>query len=252
MSHIIQQGPSLLHEKTGRVKLSGIYRLFLGKREKQNVWIVDGEKVCLQLFPDFIMGGNDQRYRFNPPGDMWIDNRLGIEELQYTIGHELIERKLMLERGWSYDRAHKEGGLLLETRMRDRDERHAARKGAPYRAYYGRRNGMSVWIVDGPLVRSTLNPDFCFGTHDQKADFVPEGEIWLDSAMSVEEAIYSLKHQVVEREMLAQGRRWAVAYDTAQNQVQTERAKRVAKAMRHEAKLPMVNYGVRSRGVKAQ
>ncbi len=252
MSERIGNAPSLLHEKTGPVRLSGIYRLLIGRRENQNVWIVDGEKVCLQLFPDFIMGGNDQRYRFNPPGDMWIDNRIGIEELHYTSAHELIERKFMLERGWSYDRAHEEGGLLVEKRMRARNNRFVANRGEPYRAYYGRRNGMSVWIVDGPLVRDTLNPDFCYATHDLKSEFVPAGEIWLDSAMAVEEAIYSLRHQVIERELLLQGRKWGTAYETAQNTVQTERAKRVAKAMRHEAKLPMVNYGVRSRGVKTQ
>ncbi len=250
MSQRIQHAPSLLHKKTGQVKLSGIYRMYLGMRELQKIWIVDGEKVALQLFPDFIMGGNDQRYRFNPFGDMWIDNRIGIEELQYTIAHELIERKFMRERGWSYQRAHDEGGLTVESHMRERDARLVAKRGTPYRAYYGRRGGMSVWIVDGPLVRSGLNPDFCFATHDLKADFVPTGEIWLDSSMAIEEAVYSLKLQIIERKLLFDGRRFESAYDMAQATVQTERANRVADAMRHEAKLPKVNYGVRARGVK--
>jgi hypothetical protein len=241
---------SLLHRKGGNIKLSGIYRIFLGRRQNQNIWIVDGEKVCLQLFPDFIMGGNDQRYRFNPPGDIWIDNRIGVEELEYTIAHELIERKLMLERGWSYNRAHSEGGLAVERVMRERDAKKASLRSSIYRAHVGKRDGASVWIVDGPRVRLELDPDFCFATHDKKSKFVPKNEIWLDSAMSIEEAFHALRQQRVERKLLAQGHRWGYAYEHAQTDVLDERRRQSRRAARHEANLPCVSYGVRERGVK--
>lgn len=239
-----------LHRSGGTIRLSGVYRMFLGRRQGQNIWIVDGEKVCLELFPDFIMGGNDQRYRFNPPGDVWIDNRLGVEELEYTIAHELIERKLMRERGWSYNRAHSEGGLTVEGTMRQRDARKAARRSAIYRAYVGKRGGAQVWIVDGPRVRLELNPDFCFVTHDKKSKFVPKGEIWLDSAMSIEEAYYALRQARIERKLLLSGVKWSQAYERAQQQILNERRRHARLAARHEAKLPCVSYGVRERGVK--
>jgi hypothetical protein len=234
-----------LHREGGRIKLSGIYRIFLGRRQNQNIWIVDGEKVCLQLFPDFIMGGNDQRYRFNPPDDVWIDNRIGVEELEYTIAHEL-----MRERGWSYNRAHEEGGLAVERVMRERNARKVALRSAIYRAYYGKRQGLEVWIVDGPRVRLELDPDFCFAAHDFKSKYVPKGEIWLDSAMSCEEAVHALRQQIAERKLLAAGMRWPHAYEKAQNTVLAERRRQARLAARHEATLPCVSYGVRERGVK--
>lgn len=239
-----------LHRKGGAVRLAGVYRMFLGRRQGLNIWIVDGEKVCLELFPDFIMGGNDQRYRFNPPGDIWIDNRLGIEELEYTIAHELIERRMMRERGWSYERAHAQGGLSLERVMRQRDARRAAHRSAIYRAYVGKRDGAEVWIVDGPRVRLELNPDFCFVTHDKKSKFVPKGEIWLDSAMSIEEAYYALRQARIERKLMLAGVRWPRVYECAQQQVLDERRRQARLAARHESALPCVSYGVRERGVR--
>jgi len=243
---------SQLHRKGGKIKLSGIYRIFLGRRQNQNIWIVDGEKVCMQLFPDFIMGGNDQRYRFNPPGDIWIDNRIGIEELEYTIEHELIERKLMRERGWTYNRAHTDGGLAIERTMRQRNARKAALRSAIYRMYVGKRDGCEVWIVDGPRVRLELDPNFCFGAHHSKRGYVPKNEIWLDSAMSVEEAYYSLRQQRTERKHLLRGVRWDYAYEHAQKENLDERVRQARRAERHEANLPCVSYGVRERGVKSK
>ncbi len=268
----------LLEKKHGRVKLSGIYRIYLGKRLGQKIWIVDGDRVCRELYPDFIMGGNDQRYRFNPPGDIWIDNRIGVEELEYTIAHELIERKLMQELGLSYVRAHNEGGLAKEKRMRDRDAARVAAHertlvqlapslahGGPrgrlvkpvglsgiYRAFYGTVDGVSVWIVDGPKVRKDLHPDFCFGTHDLKSPIVPNGEIWLDSAMSIEESYYALMHQRIERKALSSGVKFDPAYDSALIAALDERTAQESRARKHEARLLPVSYGVRERGVKVK
>lgn len=241
---------SLSHRKRGSVKLSGFYRVFLGRKEQQNIWIVDGAKVALKLFPDFIMGGNDQRYRFEPENDVWIDNRIGIEELNYTIAHELIERRLMREKGWTYDRAHEEGGLAVERTMRTRDARLALRKGTVYRQYFGKRDGVVIWIVDGPLVRHELNPDFCFATHDLRSKFVPSGEIWLDSAMGVEEAFFALRHARIERALMADGVKLGAAYERAQRIVHRERAQHERRAAKHEDKLAPVRYGTRHRGVK--
>lgn len=260
MSKICEKHPqcSLSYRSGGRVKLSGIYRLFLGRRQGQDIWIVDGQRVSLELYPEFIMGGNDQRYRFNPPGEVWLDNRIGVEELKPTIAHELIERRLMRERGWTYDRAHDEGGLAAEARLRASDAAAARRankryagEAKVYRAPFGKRSGANVWLIDGPLVRKELHPDFCFGTHDRRQpQYVTEGEIWLDSAMGIEESFYSLLQQSTERRLMLSGMPKARAYDCALVTVLNERMRQSALCAEHEAALPLVSYGVRERGVK--
>jgi hypothetical protein len=130
-------------KKGGKVVLRDFYRVYLGRRQGQHIWIVDGARVVRDLYPPFVMGGNDQRYRFNPVNDLWIDNRIGGIELEYTIAHELIERKLMRTRGMTYDRAHV-AGLAREKEMRAKDARMIARHtqsfdpavAAVYRAFY--------------------------------------------------------------------------------------------------------------------
>jgi len=263
----------LLHRNTGRVSLHDIYKVHLGAREGQQVWVVDGDKVVRTLYPAFIMGGNDQRYRFNPDDDIWIDSRIGIEELKYTLAHELIERKLMREKGWSYDRAHVEGGLAVERKLRAREARRCRNKERTtqpvllgesedrhtsvtvrlqgvYRQLYRRVKGLSVWIVDGALVRRDIHPDFCFGGHDRKYRFVPAGEIWLDSAMSVEEAHFALTHELAERELMAVGEEYDRAYEGALVRQLDERARQETLALKHEARLGRVRYGVRERGFR--
>lgn len=250
----------LLDRQGGRVEISDLYRVYLGKRQGQKIWIVDGAKVVSQLYPPFIMGGNDQRYRFNPDNDVWIDNRIGCEELKYTVAHELIERQLMREKGMTYGGAHN-AGLALEKRMRDADlskaERRAKALNLPlatrqvYRSFYKTANGLAVWIVDGPLVRKELEPDFCFGGHDLAYSFIPAGEIWLDSAMSCEHMHYALVHQLEERRLIDSG----VADGDADRQALAvqivEQQKQAMLAEAHEKRLAPVSFGVRERGVKA-
>jgi hypothetical protein len=266
----------LLYRKTGHLKLRDIYRVYLGKRQGQHVWIVDGARVC-QIYPAFIMGGNDQRYRFNPPNEIWIDNRMGVDELNYTLAHELIERKLMREKGWSYDRAHSEGGLALEGPLRRRDQERVAareRKLPPvmlgeweeelpadkkdvrvclhgvYRSFYDRKGGMAIWIVDGTKVRRDLDGDFCFAGNDKLYRFVPPGEIWVDAAISVEELPFTIHHELWLRKLMAQGKSYGDAYEIALAKQMDERDRQSRLASRHEARLAPVRYGVRERGAR--
>jgi hypothetical protein len=268
----------LMHRRTGRLRLQDIYRVHLGKRHGQDIWIVDGAKVCREIYPPFIMGGNDQRYRFNPLNEVWIDNRMSIEELGYTLAHELIERKLMRERGWTYDRAHQEGGLVTERELRAKEHARVMEKErnqppmqmgswsdptpdqesikvfhpirGVYRAFYGKRNGVSIWIVDGPAVRSHYEPDFTYGAHGLEYRFIPRDEIWIDNAISVEEAIFTIKHELLLRKLMAGGMDYDEAYELALAKQYFERDRHTRLARRHEAALAPVRYGVRDKGVK--
>jgi len=246
-----------LEGASGRIRLQGIYRVRLGKRQGQRIWLVDGAQVVRNIYPAFIMGGNDQRYRFNPDDDVWIDNRIGIEELEYTIAHELIERKLMREKLFSYGRAHW-AGLELEKRMRMRDARRARRRektsalpiSGVYRCFLRSSGGVKIWIVDGPKVRQHLDGDFTFAGHGYKYDFIPKDEVWLDSAMSVEQAYFALFHEMNERLMIARSGDYDSAYPEALALELRERDKQERVALEHEGRLSPVRYGVRERGYR--
>src|SRR5262249_40013237 len=149
------------------------------------------------IYPYFLAGGNDQRYRYNPKGEVWVDSRMGMSELLYTIEHELLERKLMRERGWTDDRAH-DKALAMEEVIRLADERKCARqeekaaarwakmwrksalklgstkRHSIYRGYYGKIKGVKVWLVDGTEVRRMLDGNFLYSGNDKEVKYIPK------------------------------------------------------------------------------
>lgn len=66
-------------------------------------------------------------------------------------------------------------------------------------------NGLTVWIVNGRLVRSVFDIDFTAGGHDHVYEFVPEKEIWIDDAIIEQERSYILLHELHERNRMSEG-----------------------------------------------
>ena len=64
-------------------------------------------------------------------------------------------------------------------------------------------NGLTVWIVNGRLVRSVFDIDFTAGGHDHVYEFVPEKEIWIDDAIIEQERAYVLLHELHERNCMS-------------------------------------------------
>lgn len=59
--------------------------------------------------------------------------------------------------------------------------------------------GMTAWIVNGRFVRSNVDIDFTEGGNPQAyPDFVPEGEIWIDSSTDTDEWDFILLHEITE------------------------------------------------------
>lgn len=112
----------------------------LGRICGLTIYLVDGEKVRDVLDIDFTMGGNEARYSYVPPGEIWIDNAQHILDRTATALHELVERELMLHHGMSYDTAHdaanaRERALREQLKRRRLTRFDAARVSAAYRAF---------------------------------------------------------------------------------------------------------------------
>lgn len=79
----------------------------LGRVGALSVYLVSGEQVRDELDIDFTQGGNEAAYpAYVPKGEIWIDDAMHALDRTATTLHEIVERNLMLGRGWSYDRAH--------------------------------------------------------------------------------------------------------------------------------------------------
>ena len=71
------------------------------------VYLVSGEFVRNNIDIDFTQGGNEAAYPgYVPPGEIWIDDAMHALDRIATVFHEIVERNLVLFRGWSYDDAH--------------------------------------------------------------------------------------------------------------------------------------------------
>jgi len=90
----------------------------LARRAGYRVYLVDGERVRNEIDTDFTMGGNPERYRYVPRGEIWIDENLSPPDRRATILHEIVETKHM-KRGLSYEKAH-DIATAAEARFRAR------------------------------------------------------------------------------------------------------------------------------------
>jgi hypothetical protein len=222
-------------------KVDGVYRFYMGKEQNYDIWIVDGNQVRLKIFSSFLYGGNEQRYPFNPKGEIWIDNAISCEEYYLTLAHELNERHLMAKFGWKYITAH-DSSLSLEQTIRRTNEElcraHEASlkkvsatdysnikeiRGIPdsiqiqniYRVPMGKREGIDIWIVDGYMVRKNIYPDFGFSGNDLSCHFIPPKEIWIDGQVSCDETEYSIATELKERNLIEAGKSYDDAYSDA-------------------------------------
>ena len=243
---------------TENKKVDGVYRYYMGKQGNYNIWIVDGNVVRLKIFSSFLYGGNEQRYPFNPKGEIWIDNAISCEEYYLTLAHELNERHLMAKFGWNYLAAH-DSSLSLEQNIRRSNEEicraHEAslKKVVPtdyenikeikslpdsihiqniYRVPMGERQGISIWIVDGYMVRKNIYPDFGFSGNDISCHFIPKNEIWIDGQVSCDETEYSIATEMNERKFMAAGKSYDDSYSDAIDitQMNRQNMKKLAKS----------------------
>jgi hypothetical protein len=190
-------------------------------RGKITIWIVDGSYVRGHIDEEFTNFGQHYRFPYIPLNEFWIDREAKQDETSFFIDHLLVEHRLMAK-GKSYDEA------LIEADRRERIERRRAgdvklmthqgqnlpdARGVHEKLWRKLENGVSVWIVNGRLVRSVFNIDFTEGGHDHIYEFVPENEVWIDNDLEEAERGYVLLHELHERNRMAGGWPYSRAHD---------------------------------------
>lgn len=97
----------------------------LGTAGGRAVYLVHGRVVRDLAFVHFTMGGHHERYRFIPPGEIWIDDACAPAERAATLHHELVELELMEGEGMPYAAAH-ERASAAEREFRQRRGRSSS------------------------------------------------------------------------------------------------------------------------------
>jgi hypothetical protein len=187
------------------------------------VWIVDGAYIRGHKDEEFTNFGQHYRYPYIPDMEFWIDREAEHDERQFFIDHLLVEHELMAK-GMSY------GDALTRADQTERRERRRAGdlgkvthqgQSLPDPATVEERlwkrleNGISVWIVNGRLVRSAYDIDFTAGGHDHVYEFVPVATIWIDDAIQETERAFVLLHELYERNQMEKGVPYSQAHAKA-------------------------------------
>ena len=184
----------------------------VGKRGTISIWIVDGTYVRTHIDEEFTNYGQHYNFKYIPKEEFWLDHEGKPDEQKFFIDHLLVEHRLM-GKGVPYDDALEQADKIeLSERKKSGDVRKLTKgKNLPdaekvhVRLWKKLETPVSVWIVDGRLVRSVFDVDFTEGGHDYVYEFVPQNEVWIDNDLEEVERPYVLLHELHERNLMAKG-----------------------------------------------
>lgn len=200
-------------------KLKPPYVKKLDERGNLKIWIVDGTYIRSHIEEEFTNFAQHSQFSFIPENELWIDQATNTDDQQFYIDNMLMMHRLTAK-GVPYNKA------LAAAELEERKERrragdvsrltergHKLPEGQEVHLQLWKKleNGVSVWIVDGRLVRSLFDIEFTEGGHDHVYEFVPENEVWIDNDLEEQERPYVLVHELHERNLMAKG--WS--YDKA-------------------------------------
>ena len=148
----------------------------------------------------------------NKTWEFWIDQEAVPDERRFFIDNLLIKWRLM-KNGFSYTAATDLANEKEQAeRRKTRDYQEALKEEGDdlVRKLHCRllkkiAPDLSVWLVNGRLVRSLFKVDFTEGGHDLVYRFIPKREIWLDNDVLAMERSCIILHELYERRLMSQG-----------------------------------------------
>jgi sRNA-binding regulator protein Hfq len=200
-------------------KLKPPYVKKLDERGGLTIWIVDGEYIRGHIEEEFTNFAQHNQFPFIPKNELWIDQAANTDDQKFYIDNMLVMHRLTAK-GVTYKKA------LAAAEQEERKERHRsgdvkllthhgsvlpAGKDVHLRILKKLKDGVTVWLVNGRLVRSIFDIEFTEGGHDLVYKFVPPEEVWIENDVEAKERPYILVHELHERGLMAKG--WS--YDKA-------------------------------------
>jgi hypothetical protein len=197
------------------------YVSLIDERGDLKIWSVDGSYIRGHIDEEFTNFGQHYRHTYIPEKEFWLDHEANPDEKHFFIDHLLVEYHLM-KKGKSYAEA------LLEADKQERKERRRSDdiknvthngnvlpngKEMHEKLWKKLENGITVWIVNGRLVRSVFDIDFTEGGHDKVYEFVPANEVWIDNDIIEQERGYVLLHELHERNRMTDGWPYSKAHN---------------------------------------
>jgi len=213
--------------RKGRVKLQKDGKPYIKKIAQIleiNVWLVNGEFIRKNISEDFVNYDHHYHLGFIPRNEFWIAKGASTGEMKCYMDRMLTEYMLM-KNGVSYEEASEKAAsieriergksrIIRKLRGGKNNKKHLIR--IIHRKLMKKfSNGVSVWLVNGELVRDLFFVDFGGGGHDKVYYFVPRGEVWIDDEIPPGDRAFIMLHELRERNLMAGGMEYPEAHRKA-------------------------------------
>ena len=175
---------------------------------------VDGAKIRNTFDTDFSGAGDSSYYPYIPKNEYWIERYLR-PETKLLLSLDRLEKKMKNE---PFSAIRKQAMRDLTTRGTFRSLQTMSQK------------GLVVRYVVGADVRKTLDPYFLLGGHSHIYRYIPKNEIWIDACADDAEQVFTLVHEMYERDLMRNGMSYDDAHDFA---LAAERAARRKAGVAH-------------------
>lgn len=201
-------------------QLKPLYLKKVGQRGEISIWVVDGAYIRKNFDEEFTNFGHHYSFNFIPLNEFWLDKEAVEDEQKFFISHLLVEYRLMAK-GIPYDDALEAADRIeREERAKTGDVKKLAKDNHPpdpkkvhLQLWKKLKSGVSVWIVDGRLVRSVFDVDFTEGGHNRVYKYIPENEIWIDNDLLEAERPFVLLHELHEQNLMGKGWNYEKAHE---------------------------------------
>lgn len=183
---------------------------------EKKIVLVNGYLIRQTLDTDFgLLHERGERFSqfspkfYIPSGEIWLDHLFAAET------DFLLDAKRFLE---NYNGPYQAARRALKEKMISGGAPGAGQKVslADLTEREDRVGELTIRTVGGDKVRQFFDPEFIFGGHDLVyPDYIPTGEIWLDSLMDEKDRAPILFHEQTERALMAAGKTYDVAHEFA-------------------------------------
>lgn len=141
-----------------------------------------------------------------PKNELWISKNYKEKELKYFI-EEFFNQIKYMKNGIDEDEAYKLS-LKKEKAEREKDLKITFKNNIDTSKLYIDKfadydiEGITVFIVDGELVRDLYKTDYVEGGHGYVYNFIPKNEVWIEDSIKTYEIKYILLHELFERNLM--------------------------------------------------
>jgi hypothetical protein len=202
-----------------------VYIKKVGDHDGLELWLVDGAAVRRDLDENFTEYEHHARYKFIPENEIWIEKETNEDEWKYFLENIDLERKF-ISQGMTLGEA-----VEKADKIEQKDRRQSPRIQKILKSHHERKNALAkirkeklekysndsvtLWLIDGEIVRALYMVEYSDGGHDLVYNFVPKNEVWIEKILTPDDRKFIILHELHERYLMSQGKDYEHAHKGA-------------------------------------